>query len=271
MNRIDAAFERARAEERAALVVFVTCGDPDLETTQELIPELAHAGADVIELGFAHSDPIGEGPTIQESSMRALKRGTRLDQVLDVARGARAVTDVPIVLMGYLNNVLSQGEESFVAAAAASGVDGLIVVDAPYEEAPALGSACEAKGVHRILLVAPTTTPERLVQIARRSGGFIYCVSVTGVTGERGALPEDLEGLVRRIQRVSQKPVAVGFGIGTPAQAADVARFADGVVVGSALVRRIGEAASPAAAVGAATSFVRELADAVRGARAARN
>ena len=166
--------------------------------------------------------------------------------------------------MGYLNNVLAYGEEALVSTAADSGIDGLIVVDAPYEERPALQAACEAKGVHRVLLAAPTSTPERVVQIASRSRGFIYCVSVTGVTGERQTLPEDLEVMVARIQRVSATPVAVGFGISTPEQAAHVARFADGVVVGSALVRRIGEAKSPASAISAATTFVRELSDAIR-------
>lgn len=269
-NRIDAAFGRAREEGRAVLAPFVTCGDPDLDTTVELVPELAAAGADLVELGVPHSDPIAEGPMIQASSLRALRHGTTLAHVLEVAGRIRRVTEVPLILMGYLNNVLAYGEEALVQSSVETGVDGLIVADAPYEEAGRLQAACEAKGVHRVLLVAPTSTPERVVQIARRSRGFVYCVSVTGVTGERAELPADLQSLVRRIQRVSRTPVAVGFGISSGAHAAEVARLADGAIVGSALVRRIGEAPTPAAAIEAATAFVRELAGAVRGARGTR-
>jgi tryptophan synthase alpha chain len=267
VNRIDRAFERARAENRALLVPFVTCGDPDLATTAELIPELEHAGADIVEIGFPHSDPFGEGPVIQAASLRALQHGASLARALDVVKQVRAVSQVPLVLMGYLNNVLSFGTRVLPAAAVGHGVDGLIVVDAPYDEVPELQEECDAHGLHRVLLVAPTSTPERVVRTASRSRGFIYCVSVAGVTGERGALPTELRAFVERIQRVSSTPVAVGFGIGTPEQAAEVARFADAVVVGSALVRRIAEAPSGPAAIKSATAFVRELAAAVRGAR----
>ena len=267
MSRIDPAFARAREEERAALVVFVSAGDPDLETTAALIPELAAAGADVVELGVPHSDPIAEGPTIQASSERALKQGVQLAGILDLCRQVRARTEVPLVLMGYLNNVLAYGEEPLVQACAGAGVDGLIVADAPFEEARALQAACEAKGVHRILMIAPTSTPERVVKIASRSRGFVYCVSVTGVTGERDTLPADLEPLVARIRRVCSTPVAVGFGISTPEQAARVARLADGVIVGSALVSRIGAAPSRDAALEVSVEFVRTLSQALRSAR----
>jgi tryptophan synthase alpha chain len=267
VNRLERAFERARAENRAALIVFVTAGDPDLRTTGELVPALADAGADVIELGVPHSDPIAEGPTIQASSFRSLQHGTTLAAILDACREVRAACDVPLVLMGYLNNVLAFGEERLVEACAAVGVDGLIVADVPFEEATALQAASEAKGVQRILLVAPTSPPDRVVRIASRSAGFVYCVSVTGVTGARAELPPDLESLVKRIKRVTPKPVAVGFGISNPEQAASVARMADGVIVGSALVERIGEAASPDDAIASATTFVRSLSEAVRSAR----
>ena len=267
MNRIDAAFERARAEKRAALIPFITGGDPDLEATLELVPELERAGADIVEIGFAHSDPIAEGPTIQAASARALSHGTRLGHILDGVRQIRQVSEVPIVLMGYLNNVLAYGAETLVNAAAERGADGLIVVDAPFEESPELQAACEAKGLHRILLVAPTSTPERVVQVAKRSAGFIYCVSTTGVTGERSELPPDLPILIERIQRVSATPVGVGFGISSAEQAAQVARLADAVVVGSALVRRIGAARSRAEAIETSVAFVGELARAVREAR----
>ena len=267
MNRIDAAFEKARSENRSALIPFITCGDPDLEATLELVPELERAGADLVEIGFAHSDPIAEGPTIQAASTRALRHGTRLEDVLETVERLRQVTQVPLILMGYLNNVLSYDAETLVHAAADRGTDGLIVVDAPYEEAPELQAACEAKGLHRILLVAPTSTPERMIQVAKRSAGFIYCVSTTGVTGERRELPADLHVLIQRIQRVSTTPVGVGFGISTPEHARQVASIADAVVVGSALVRRIGAARSRSEAIESSVSFVSELSEAVRSAR----
>jgi tryptophan synthase alpha chain len=267
LNRLDRAFERARAEGRAALIVFVTAGDPDLETTAELIPELAAAGADVIELGFPHSDPIGEGPTIQAATARSLAHHTKLAEILDLVRRLRPQCDVPLVLMGYLNNVLAHGEERLAKEAASAGADGLIVADTPYEETALLDRACAEHGVARVLLVAPTSTPERTVHIAARSRGFVYCVSVTGVTGVRRELPPDLAQLVARIRRVTSTPVCVGFGVSTPEQAAEVARLADGVIVGSALVSRIGAAPSREAAVRAAVDFTRGLAAAVRSAR----
>jgi tryptophan synthase alpha chain len=267
VNRIDRTFTELREEGRAALIVFVTAGDPDLETTRELVPVLAEAGADIVELGVPHSDPIAEGPTIQAASTRALQRGTSLVQILGLCQELRRETDVPIALMGYLNNLLAYGQERFVQDAASVGVDGLIVADAPYEEAALVQSACEAKGVHRILLVAPTSTPERIVAIATRSRGFVYCVAVTGVTGARDRLPPDLRALVERVRRVASAPVAVGFGISTPDQAAEVARIADGVIVGSAVVQRIGEASSRSEALRVAREFVSALSDAVRNAR----
>ena len=266
MNRIDAALARARDEGRAALVVFITAGDPDLETTCELVPELAGAGADVVELGVPHSDPIAEGPTIQASSQRALEKQIELGQILEICERTREATDVALILMGYLNNVLAHGEARLVADCAERGVDGLIVADAPFEEAPELSDACEAQGVHRILMVAPTSTPERVSRIAAGSRGFVYCVSTTGVTGARDELPPDLGQLVARIKRVTDTPVCVGFGISDAEQAARVARLADGVIVGSALVTRIGAAPSPAAALAAATTFVTDLAKGVRSA-----
>jgi tryptophan synthase alpha chain len=268
VNRIEAAFERAREEKRAALIVFVTAGDPDLETTAELVPELAAAGADIVELGVPHSDPIAEGPTIQASSQRALQGGVTPARIFELCRSLREVTEVPLVLMGYANNIMAMGEEQYVEACAASGVDGVMPVDLPFDEAPMLGAACGAKGVHQILLVAPTTTPERTVQIAQRSAGWIYCVSVTGVTGARPDLPSDLEALVGRIQRVSALPVCVGFGVSTGEHAREVARIADGVIVGSALVQRVGQGGSRAEIVERAAGFVRELSAAVRSARA---
>jgi tryptophan synthase alpha chain len=267
VNRLDALFARTRAEGRAALIVFVTAGDPDLATTAELVPELERAGADAIELGVPHSDPIGEGPTIQASSLRSLRHKTRPDEVIALVRRLRDVTQVPLLLMGYLNNALAYGEPRLAADCAAAGVDGLILADTPYEEAPGLTRACESAGVHRILLCAPTSTPERVVRIAGQARGFVYCVSVTGVTGARSELAHDLGELVGRLRRVSPTPVCVGFGISRPEHAAQVARIADGAIVGSALVDRIGRAANPREAIRSASELVRELAAAVRSAR----
>ncbi|HKC49165.1 MAG TPA: tryptophan synthase subunit alpha, partial [Myxococcota bacterium] len=219
MNRIDRAFAKAKAEKRAALIVFVTAGDPDLATTAELVPELAAAGADLVELGIPHSDPIGEGPTIQAASLRSLTQHTTLAQILELVRRVRAVCDVPVVLMGYLNNVLAHGEERTAKDAAAAGADGLIVADTPFEETEMLSRACAESGVHRVLLVAPTSTPARVVRIAAASRGFVYCVSVTGVTGSRQALPPDLAALVGRIRRVTPTPACVGFGVSDAALA----------------------------------------------------
>ena len=245
----------------------MTAGDPDLATTAELLPELAAAGADIIELGIPHSDPIGEGPTIQISSQRALAHRTSLSQILELVHRVRAISDVPLVLMGYLNNVLAHGEERLARDAASSGADGLIVSDVPFEETRELSRACAEHGVSRILLVAPTSTPERTVRIAATSRGFVYCVSVTGVTGARRELLDDLGQLVARIRRVTSTPVCVGFGVSTPAQAAQVARIADGVIVGSALVSRIDAAPDRDSAIREARSFVAELSRAVRSAR----
>jgi tryptophan synthase alpha chain len=267
MNRIDAAFERARREDRAALIVFLTGGDPDIETTQELVPELIEAGADIVEIGVPHSDPIGEGPTIQAASFRALSHGTTPTGILSMCRRIRSVSEAPLVLMGYFNNVAAMGEAAYVEACADAGVDGLIVNDVAYDGAPELQAACEARGVHRIMLVAPTSTPERVVRISRLSRGFVYCVAVTGVTGARDSLPADLGQLVAGIKRVATAPVAVGFGISTPEQAAQVAAFADGVIVGSALVSRIAQAGSRDQLIEAAAGFVRELSSGVRRAR----
>ncbi|MEE8558896.1 MAG: tryptophan synthase subunit alpha [Myxococcota bacterium] len=268
MNRIDSKFAELGEEGRAGLIVFLTAGDPDLETTRALVPALVEAGADMVELGVPHSDPIAEGPTIQAASTRALRHRTSLVQILELCRELRTETDVPLVLMGYLNNLRAYGEEKLVDDATSVGVDGLIVADAPFEEALDLQHACDAKGVHRILLVAPTSTPQRVVQIATRTRGFAYCVSVTGVTGARTSLPSDLSMLVGRIRRVCDTPIGVGFGISTPDQAAEVARLADAVIVGSALVQRIGTAPTRSEALRAATRFVETLRDAIHTARA---
>jgi tryptophan synthase alpha chain len=259
MSRIADRFRELRARGEKALIPFVTAGDPDLATTELLVPALALAGADVIELGVPFSDPMAEGPTIQRASERALRAGASLRKVLQLVERVRGSVDVPIVLMGYANNLFAMGEQQFAEAAAAVGVDGLIAVDLPPEEGETLHAALRARGVDPILLAAPTTRPERLEMLAKRTAGFLYFVSLTGTTGARRALSDTLEAEVRAVRAVSDVPVCVGFGVSTPEQAARVASFADGVAVGSALVDRIERARSREDAVEVAGAFVAEL------------
>jgi tryptophan synthase alpha chain len=269
MGRIGDRMAALRARGERALVPFITAGDPDLGVTEALIPALAEAGADVIELGVPFSDPSAEGPTIQRSSERALASGTTLRRVLGLVKSLRPRLDVPIVLMGYTNSFLTMGERNFPEAAREAGVDGVITVDCPPEEEPAYYANLEACGVDAILLAAPTTTEARLAMLAKRTRGFLYYVSLTGVTGARRGLPPRLIENLARIRAVSDVPVCVGFGVSTPEQAAFIGQHADGVVVGSALVDRIARAASRDAAIDEAVSFVASLKAPLRQARGA--
>lgn len=263
MSRIALAFERARSEGRKSLIAYLCAGDPSLDATERMVPAIAEAGADVIELGIPFSDPIADGPTIQAASQRALDAGTTLTQVLErVARLRRAGCQVPLVLMGYLNPMVAMGVEPFCARAAEAGVDGLIVPDLPYDEASELGDAAARHGIDLILLAAPTTLPERLAEIGRRTRGFLYFVSVTGVTGTRAELPSDLPEKLAAVKARTSAPVAVGFGIATPDQARALSAHADAVVVGSAIVKAIEASKGEVEPVAA---LVRSLAGALRG------
>jgi tryptophan synthase alpha chain len=243
-DRIDRRFAGLKAENRAGFVTYVMAGDPDAATTLSVLKGLPGAGADLIELGFPFSDPMAEGPTIQRAAQRGLKSGMTLQGTLDlVAAFRQGDTDTPIILMGYLNPVLNRGFEAFAAAAATAGVDGLIIVDCPPEEADPLSDALEAEGIALIRLAAPTTDDARLPMVVRRTSGFVYYVSVAGVTGVKSADAADVAPAVARLRKASGLPVAVGFGIRTPEQAAAVARVADAAVVGSALVDEIESAA----------------------------
>ncbi len=238
-HRIDEAFRRAREEGRAALIPFLTGGDPDAATTLALVRELARRDADIVELGIPFSDPLADGPTIQRASQRALAGGFSLRRALDLTAEIRRATAVPLVFMSYVNPILSFGAAAFATAAEGAGVDGVIVPDLPPEEADDLAAACDRHGVATIFLASPTTAPARLSLICARSRGFIYYVSLRGVTGVRAALPADLAAGVARVRAASALPVAVGFGVATPEQVAAVAREADGVIVGSAIVQAI--------------------------------
>jgi tryptophan synthase alpha chain len=241
--------KRAFAQ-RKALITYLMAGDGGVEKTLEHVVACANAGADVIELGFPFSDPIADGRVIQAAAGRALAAGTTLQTVFDIARQARAKVQVPLVLMGYLNPVLSYGIERFAKSCAESGIDGAIIPDLPPEEAQAFRDATAAHDVGTIFLLAPTSTADREKAVIEASTGFVYFVSVTGVTGARTELP-DIRGHVERVRGKAKVPVAVGFGISTPHQAQQVSAFCDGVVVGSAIVDCIARNESPAPLVSA--------------------
>jgi tryptophan synthase alpha chain len=239
-ERLDTCFARLKAEGRAAFVAYVMAGDPDPETAFRIFSGLPAAGADIIELGMPFSDPMAEGPPIQRAAQRSLKQGFTVAKTLEVARRFRqADQTTPIVLMGYLNPVLSMGYGRFAREAAEAGVDGLIVVDCPPEEADPLADELDKAGVSLIRLATPTTDDKRLPAVLRRTSGFVYYVSVAGVTGVKEADAGAIRPAVERVKAASGLPVAVGFGVRTPERAAAVAEIADGVVVGSALVDEI--------------------------------
>jgi len=241
--RIDARFAQLRAKDRAAFVAYIMSGDPDAETALEILKGLPAAGADLIELGFPFSDPMAEGPPIQRAAQRALKAGMTLRGTLDLVRGFRQGDQAtPIILMGYLNPLLTYGLDAFAQDAAQAGVDGMIVVDCPPEEADPLADALDAAQVALIRLATPTSDDKRLPVVVRRTSGFVYYVSVAGVTGVKEADAAVVAPAVSRVRAASGLPVAVGFGIKTPERAAAVARIADGVVVGSVLVDEIASA-----------------------------
>jgi tryptophan synthase alpha chain len=269
-DRLSQRFAACRAERRAALVTFVTAGDPDLDTSGRVLRALVAGGADVVELGMPFTDPMADGPAIQAGNIRSLGAGTRLRDVLDMVRAFRAEdAATPIVLMGYMNPVFAYGVDRFAADAAAAGVDGLIVVDVPPEEAEELLGAFRAHGLHLIRLATPTTDAARLPRVLEGASGFLYYVAVAGVTGTASAADSSIVEAVARLKASTDLPVAVGFGIRTPEQAAAVARHADGVVVGSAIVSMIGEGAAARAndLPERIEGFVRGLSQAVRAAR----
>ena len=235
-QRLDQTFAHLKNAGEGALVTFITAGDPSPEGTPALIAALAQAGADVVELGIPYSDPLADGPSIQASSQRALDKGVTPDTILEMIREARALTQVPLVLMTSYNLALRYGLERFVQVFSQAGADGAILTDLPPEEAVPWKAAAEAHGMATIFLVAPTSTPERIALIAHNTTGFVYCVSRTGVTGARTEFPAELKALIARIRAATDKPVCVGFGISQPAHVRQVIGDADGAVIGSALV-----------------------------------
>ena len=250
MSRLATRFGELRAARRAGLVIFVTAGDPHPDQTIELMHALVAAGADVLELGVPFSDPMADGPVIQRASERALAQGMDLRRVLDQVRAFRQTdTTTPVVLMGYLNPIEQMGVERFADAAAAAGVDGALTVDLPFDEEPAHADALRSAGLDSIFLLAPTSGPERARAVAAQASGFLYYVSVRGVTGAGKVDLADVEAQVQALTQHTVLPVGVGFGVRTPQAAAQIAGFADAVVVGSAVIEQI-EAATAAGTSG---------------------
>jgi tryptophan synthase alpha chain len=264
MSRITKTFVELKKRGEAALIPFITAGDPDLDTTLKIMRALERGGADCIELGIPFSDPTADGPTIQRSSERALKRPVSLPAVFRLVREFRAGSAVPVVLFGYYNPIFCFGVKKFARQAAAAGADGVLCVDLPPEESDELQRWTDAAGLDLIFLLSPTSGSERIHRVARRGRGFIYYVSVTGVTGARRSLDDSVREQVDRVREASSLPVGVGFGISTPKQAAWVAGFADAAVVGSALVERIEKTKGNNAKAKQAGAFIAKLKAAIR-------
>jgi len=239
MNRIEKKFKVLKRKNKKAFIVFLTAGYPNLSITKRLILALDKIGVDIVEIGVPFSDPLADGPIIQESSQVALKNKVNLKQVLDLVKDLRRYTDIPLALMTYYNPVFCFGEASFIKRASAVGVDGLIVPDLPPEEAKTLMRLANKNRLDVISFISPTTSRLRMKQIARISRGFIYYVSLTGVTGPRAKLPLDLKKHIRAIKRITPRPVCVGFGVSSCAQVRQICRIADGVIVGSAIIKTI--------------------------------
>jgi tryptophan synthase alpha chain len=240
-SRITKKFKEIREKKGKAFIPYIMAGDPDIKRTRELIRILEDCGADIIELGVPFSDPLADGPTIQKAAQRALDEGVTLKKVIALVAEIRRSTQIPVILMTYYNPVFKYGEERFVLEASAAGVDGIIVPDLPPDEAGNLIKYAKKSGLDTIFLLAPTSTEDRIQKVASASTGFIYYVPITGITGSKLALDSSIEGHIARIRSVTAKPVAVGFGISTPEEAAEISQFADGVIVGSAIVKRVEE------------------------------
>lgn len=256
MSRIQKAFENGKA-----FIAFVTGGDPDLETTKKLILEMQKEGADLIEVGVPFSDPIAEGPTIQEADLRALNNGCTTDKLFDALKEIKDEVTIPLVFMTYINAVYKYGKKDFMERCVECGIDGIIVPDCPYEEKGELLSECDAAGVDLISMIAPTSH-DRIKMIAKEAKGFIYCVSSLGVTGVRKNITTDLGAMTSLVKEVTDVPCAVGFGIATPEQAAEVVKYSDGAIVGSAIVKIIAEHGKDS--VPYVGEYVRSMKEAVR-------
>jgi tryptophan synthase alpha chain len=263
MSRIEQRFSALRAKKEKALICYLTAGDPSLEKTREIILGMEAAGVDCVEIGVPFSDPTADGPIIQAASQRALKNGATLAGILDMIASLRKTSEIPIVLFGYYNPILSFGTKRFAARAKEAGVDGILVVDLPFEEAAELRQFTDPQGIDFISLIAPTTSTERVRQIAAHATGFLYYISITGVTGTAKPQVEEVKKDVERIRKVTALPLAVGFGISTPQQVKEIAPYADGIVVGSAVVKMIEENSNREDLVSVVSQYAREMKKAI--------
>lgn len=259
MNRIEEKFQFLKTQKCKAFIAFITAGDPNLKTTEDLVLGLEGAGVDIIELGIPFSDPLADGPTIQASYFRALNKGTTVKKILETVKRIRLKTSIPIALMSSYNPILHFGEQKFVKACADAGVDGLIVPDLPPEEAKTLRRAAGRYDIATIFFTAPTSTDERIKANTKASGGFVYYVSLTGITGTQKAVAQAVVKQIKHIKHFTKKPVCAGFGISTPRQVKDIGSAADGVIVGSAIVRKIEECRGKRDLVGQVAHYVRSL------------
>ncbi len=258
-GRLESTFETLRKKKQKALIAYLMAGDPGLAETEQLVLALEEAGADIIELGVPFSDPIADGPVIQQAAERALKSGTSLRKILDSVKSLRRRTEIPIVLMLYYNSIHAIGCEEFCKTASTAGVDGLIVPDMPPDEAGPLKKPADAVGLPLIFLLAPTSTTDRRKLVAKESHGFVYYVSLTGITGSKLSNIGDIQDNIKKLRKVSGSPIAVGFGVATPEDAAQVSKMADGVIVGSAIVKRIASHQQDPAMISHVAEFVRSL------------
>jgi tryptophan synthase alpha chain len=241
MNRIDKKFKELKKNKQKALIIFITAGFPDLKTTKSLTIKFAELGVDLLELGIPFSDPIADGPIIQNASNYALKNKVSLKSILNLVKDLRKNIDIPLILMGYYNPIFTYGVGKFIKEAKMSGVDGVIIPDLPLEENLELERECRKSGLDNILLVAPTTSLKRMKTIACLAQGFIYYISITGITGIRKKLPEEIFSQIKQLHRFTKKPICVGFGISNPKQAKKISNYADGVIIGSAVIKIIND------------------------------
>lgn len=267
-SRLDKTFERLKTKGEKALITYLMAGDPSLAETEQLVVELERAGADIVELGVPFSDPIADGPVIQQAAERALRSGTTLRSILDMVRHLRMQSEIPLVLMAYYNSIHAFGPERFCREAVLAGVDGLIVPDMPPDEAGPLRGPATAAGLQLIFLLAPTSTAERRAFVARQSDGFVYYVSLTGITGAKLGKLSDIGDNVEHIRKVSHTPIAVGFGVTTPEDAAEISAIADGVIVGSAIVKQIAAGQQQQGMLARVSGFVHTLKSAMAARRA---
>jgi len=264
MRRIERKFSELKKKEEKALVAYLTAGDPDLEKTREIILGLDSAGVDILEIGVPFSDPTADGPIIQAASRRALENGATLSKILNMAESVRESSDIPVVLFGYYNPILNYGNERFAKRAKAAGVDGVLVVDLPPEESAELRKHTDRSGIDFISLIAPTTPSERIRKISRKASGFLYYVSITGVTGTAKPQSSDIEREMKKIRGITTLPVVVGFGISTQEQAREIAPHADGIVIGSAFVRLIEENSNKSNMVNIVSGYAKDIKETIR-------